>query len=370
MQTWLRRARYVVIVYDYKLASESKTSPATRVAPLRENRSTKCIAATIDARRTTAGHQTLTLCNGDLYYLFDGSRPGNHAKLRAGFVSDAEGAPPLPRRQRLLSLVFNEEGAAQRRQLVRNTTGSIKQQEGLMMVTRTKPKTARQKRLHFEGTSAGDVIMNIPPVTGDEEWRLPVARKRQVYAHYRVDVGGKGDVSTESEEDEAEEPALKALRPHNQKSLSPQHVEPVTPRSPPTSLLTPDPPGRGRRRPEEARERRQEGRRGRGACVLVPAGPEPRRGITSPRASQGCHRLDGRGWDLGPCGLGVQPPLLWPRPHRDPPPGAHGSLDQAGRVSSTYPGHLKSLCSSRATSIRTNLKTGNRKTTSLAPRQK
>ena len=204
------RRRHLVIVYDYKLASESKTSPATRIPPLRENRSTKCIAACIDARRTSAGHQTLTLCSGDVFYLFDGSRPGNHAKLRGGFVGDGDGGAALPRRQRTLTLVYNEEGAAQRRQLVRNTTGSIKQHEGLIMITRAKPKTARQKRLHFEGTSAGDVIMNIPPVTGDEEWRLPVAKKRQVYAHYRVDVGGKGDVSTESEEDEAEEPAQKA----------------------------------------------------------------------------------------------------------------------------------------------------------------
>ena len=203
----------MVIVYDYKLASESKTYPSTRIAPLKESRITKCIAAAIDARRSSAGHQTATLCQGDMYFVFDGSRPGNHTKLRSGFVGDGGGdggATPLTRRQRLLTLVYNEEGAAQRRQLVRNTTGSIKQHEGLMMITRAKPKTARQKRLHFEGTSAGDVIMNIPSVTGDDAWRLPVAKKRQVYAHYRVDVGGKGDVSSESEEDEPEEPANKA----------------------------------------------------------------------------------------------------------------------------------------------------------------
>ena len=66
--------------------------------------------------------------------------------------------------------------------------------------------------MHFEGTSAGDAIVNIP--APEEEWQLPNATKRLLYAHYRVDVGGKDGSDDEDDEDEAEmtEPSAKKKR--------------------------------------------------------------------------------------------------------------------------------------------------------------
>ena len=170
-----RPARYVVVVYDYKQAGESKTNPAIRIAPLRDTRCTKCLMATIEARRTTTGSQTSKLVQGDLYFLFDGSRPGNWSKLRAGFV-DEEGQP-LAKCERKLTLVYSEEGAAKRRAYVRGR-GSVKQQEGLLMMTRHKVKVPRRKRLHFDGTSAGDTFVDIPAVAPDEQWNLTRMRRR------------------------------------------------------------------------------------------------------------------------------------------------------------------------------------------------
>ena len=200
---------YVVIVYDYKQAAESKTTPSTRIAPLRETRATKCIVATIDARRTTLRHTSMGLVPGDMYYMFDGTRSGNMTKLKAGFVTESGDA--IPKAERKLVLVYAEEGAARRRQLVRGT-GSVKQQEGLMLISRIKPKMSRRRRLHFEGTSAGDAIMNIP--APDDEWQLTVAVKRLLYAHYRVDVGGKEGSDDDDDEDDVEplEPAAKKKR--------------------------------------------------------------------------------------------------------------------------------------------------------------
>jgi hypothetical protein len=129
--------QYVLIVYDYKQACEPKTSPATRVATLRDNRMSKCIAGSIDARRTHMGRESVELMPGDMYLLFDGSRSGNMAKLKSGFVTDAGEA--LPKAERRLTLIYSEEGIARRRQIVRGT-GSVKQQEGLMMITPLKPR--------------------------------------------------------------------------------------------------------------------------------------------------------------------------------------------------------------------------------------
>ena len=193
---------YVMVIYDYKQATESKTHPATRRAPLKDTRSTKCVLATVDARRTAMGQTGMGILPGDMYVLFDGTRAGNLNKLKAGFVND--GGEALPRSERKLVLVYAEDGAARRRHLVRGT-GSVKQQEGVLLVTRHKPKMNRRKRLHFEGTSAGDAIVNIP--APEDEWVLPTVKKRTLYAHYRVDVGGKDGSDDDDDDDDAGEVA-------------------------------------------------------------------------------------------------------------------------------------------------------------------
>jgi hypothetical protein len=196
-----RPVRYVVVVYDYKQAGESKTNPAIRIAPLRDSRCVKCVLATIEARRTTTGGQTSKLVQGDLYFLFDSSCPGNWSKLRAGFV-DEEGQP-LAKCERKLTLVYSEQGAARRRAYVHGT-GSVKQQEGLLMITRHKVKVPRRKRLHFDGTSAGDTFVNIPAVAPDDEWALTLGKKKLLYGPHRVDVGGRGPDSSSDEVDDAD----------------------------------------------------------------------------------------------------------------------------------------------------------------------
>lgn len=228
-------SEYVVIIYDYKQAAESKTSPATRRAPLRDGRATKCIVATLDARRTTMGHAAMGVVPGDMYFLFDGTRSGNVSKLKAGFVN--ENGEAIPKAERRLVLVYAEDGAARRRQLVRGT-GSVKQQEGLLLVTRFKPKMNRRKRLHFEGTSAGDAIVHIP--APDDEWQITMARKRQLYAQYRVEVGGKE--GSDDEEDEEEVAAEVAERAAKKKRIMPpkkdeEELEPVFYFQPARSLV-------------------------------------------------------------------------------------------------------------------------------------
>jgi len=197
-------SEYVIIIYDYKQACESKTSPSTRVAPFQQARASKCIMAAIDARRTSKGFPTVSVQPGDMYFLFDGTRSGNMGKLRATFMGE-DGA--MPKAERRLTLVYGEEAAARRRTLIRGT-GSVKQQEGVLIVTRFKPKMVRRKRLHFDGTSAGDAICNIPGP--DNDWCLAVSNKRKLYGEYRVEVGGKdGSDDDDDEDEEQDEPPSK-----------------------------------------------------------------------------------------------------------------------------------------------------------------
>ena len=72
------------------------------------------------------------------------------------------------------------------------------------MITRHKVKVPRRKRLHFDGTSAGDTFVNIPAVAPDDEWALTLGKKRLLYGPHRVDVGGRGPDSSSAGVDDTD----------------------------------------------------------------------------------------------------------------------------------------------------------------------
>jgi hypothetical protein len=195
--------RYVVVVYDVKQASESKTAPHLRVAPLRDVRLRKLICATIDARRQAAAVETLQLMPGDMYFLFDGKRPKNAYKLKGAFVGEGEGETMLQKKDRELQLIYTEKGLAERKYINRRGAASIKQSERVHMITKHRPKLPTRRRRHFPGTNLGDTITEIPVLGHDEMWRLPLDKKRRLYDKYRVDVGGKDGSSSDSGDDAA-----------------------------------------------------------------------------------------------------------------------------------------------------------------------
>lgn len=205
-----------MVVYDVKQASESKTAPHLRIAPLREARLRKLICATMDARRQSAGVETPQLLPGDMYFLFDGKRPKNAYRFKGAFVGEGEQEVQLPRKDRELQLIFTERGLTERKYLNRRGAASIKQSERVHMITKHRPKLPTRKRRHFAGTNLGDTITEIPVLAHEEMWRLPLEKKRRLYDKYRVDVGGKDRSSSDSAdelaaEDDDDAAAAKAL---------------------------------------------------------------------------------------------------------------------------------------------------------------
>lgn len=216
--------RYVVVVYDVKQASESKTAPHLRVAPLKDARLRKLICATMDARRQSAGADALQLMPGDMYFLFDGKRPKNAYKFKGVFVGDGDGDAALPKKDRELQLIFAEKGLAERKYINRRGAASIKQSERVHMITRHRPKLPTRKRRHFPGSNLGDTITEIPVLSHEEMWRLPLEKKRRLYDKYRVDVGGKESSSDSDEaavvDEDEENPAAKARHAETHVKLS------------------------------------------------------------------------------------------------------------------------------------------------------
>jgi len=99
----------------------------------------------------------------------------NIGKLKAAF-SD-EGAASK------LSLVYNEEHCGSYEDDQIRGFCTVRQQEDVMIMTRKKPQMARRRRLSCEGTTAGQVMVNVP--MAEDKWRLPVSEKIKLYGdHY------------------------------------------------------------------------------------------------------------------------------------------------------------------------------------------
>jgi len=196
--------RYILIIYDVKQASESQSKPASRIPPLKEARYKKCLSACLDARRQLAGYDEMTIAAGDMFLIFDGKRMGNISKLRNGF---ADGEQPLKKFSKILNFSYAEDGLTEALALVRKGTASVKQNERVIMVAKSRPKLTARKRKHFTGTTRGDTITEVPCPPPEKRWKATVSRKRALYGSYWVPVGGKDGSSDESDvEEEEEEP--------------------------------------------------------------------------------------------------------------------------------------------------------------------
>lgn len=200
------RGRYILIIYDVKQASESQSKPASRIPPLKEPRYKKCLSVGLDARRQLAGYDEVTITGGDMFLIFDGKRMGNISKLRNGFT-DGSNEQPLKRFSKVLNISYAEDGLTEALALVRKGTASVKQNERVIMVAKSRPKLTARKRKHFTGTTRGDTITEVPCPPPENRWKLTVSRKRALYGSYWVPVGGKDGSSDESDvEEEEDEP--------------------------------------------------------------------------------------------------------------------------------------------------------------------
>ena len=116
------------------------------------------------------------------------------------FKDSSEDSNSLQRKCNAVTVSSAEESLAQRKTIMRGI-GTIKQSEGFHFVTKRTPCLGRIPRKHFKGSTAGDMIPEVPFPAIDECWRLKVAEKRVLYDKYRVPVGGKEDSSSEAEDD-------------------------------------------------------------------------------------------------------------------------------------------------------------------------
>ena len=197
---------YVLIIYDFKQASESQTRPMTRIAPLKDTRLKMALQATLEARMTT-GERGLHIAKGDMWLLFDGSRHGHHVFFEKKlFIDPEQDAMSLKKFCRQLRIECMESSVAERRAYCRRGVASLKSNECICIVAGDVPRLPQKKRRFFSGTNLGSSIVDVPLATQKEIWHLPRDEKKELYGKYQVPVGGKESDAEdyEEEDDEAE----------------------------------------------------------------------------------------------------------------------------------------------------------------------
>jgi hypothetical protein len=192
---------YVLIIYDYKQASESQTRPQTRIAPLKDLRMKSMVQATLDARRSTRSEMSPCIMPGDMWMFFDGSRAGHSYMFNNKVFVDEESGTSLPKVARQLRIEYLESAVAERRSYCRRAVASLKSNEIAHIITHDFVRLPQKKKKHFSGTNLGSSLVDVPLASAKETWQMSREAKKDIYGKYQVAVGGK---DSDGDDDEAE----------------------------------------------------------------------------------------------------------------------------------------------------------------------
>ena len=187
------RGRYVIIVYDVKVSGEATSLPSHRRPSWRHLHHLKLITAAMRSR----GECPEELHQGDVYLGFNGFKHGVDNSMASNFVSEKR----TKHDRRNTFVMYSEESMVARYKKLK--TSDVKQEEGVMMVSRDALVLNGRRRKHYEGTNRGSVLgpVTLPPQTTG--WMLTPKQKKEVFGKLgRVSVGGAGPAIQEAEPEE------------------------------------------------------------------------------------------------------------------------------------------------------------------------
>ena len=232
---------------------ESLQRPSYRIVPLRDAPYTRLVQAVLKGRAEKLDPSTESAClnSGDVAILLDGGNKGNKARLLqpwklgvqdaakkknvseaddgeavvAEDMDDQEG-PDVPAPgfvPTLLTLGYTEESVTQNRRRNQFQTGlaRVPQSEWVHIVSDRKICLPSRKRMHFPGTTVGDLLSGLEVPAIEAEWHMPWGEKKAYYGKkLLVAVGGKTDVAPEDKEkaiktDKSMVPTVHHLMPGN-----------------------------------------------------------------------------------------------------------------------------------------------------------
>ena len=210
----------VAVIYDTKLHGEAQCKPHHRLPPVQADDVKMMLESARDRHHTTGAHDTGNLPDTDLYFLLDGGRDVMNT-LTAFFRGKASTS-------RQLHIVYEAESILNRYCRVKGfmTHSSL---ENIKVVAGSFPASLNtpRARKHYKGTTALNVISDVPVPARDEQWCLTWAQKKEILAGSLIPVGGRvsssGNLGKWDDEDEPPAQARKdsTLEPVFFHSMSP-----------------------------------------------------------------------------------------------------------------------------------------------------
>ena len=183
----------VVCLYDQKSAGEATTAPHLRTPGLKHDRLKKSIQLVLAAMESK---ESLP-CNL-VFLVTDAGSLGNKNIILGSFMSEAGGK--LPVQAKTLFLAHDEGEMASRLQKLRSTKQLQLLETCYVVTSPNKPHVRRarvSKTFAENGSSAGNVLCNVPRPPLQQGWCASVEDKRAIYGDMRERVGGatEGDLT-------------------------------------------------------------------------------------------------------------------------------------------------------------------------------
>lgn len=185
---------FVGIILDTKRLGEATSAPNLRVPSIKDGRLAKLFSVILQARDSTRELQA-----GDAFFLFDGMKHNNETLFLNSFKG-ADGTA-ISKTKRTISLVYSESSLSSRLRCVKGYA-AMHQIENLHIISKEPIKTKTVNRLHYEGTSRGQVIAPVTAPSWDDpdQWTLTPAEKRTMFGKIgRIAVGGSAGIRDDSD---------------------------------------------------------------------------------------------------------------------------------------------------------------------------
>ena len=203
----------VIIHFDVKLSGESITAPRLRIAPFQERVYSQMVGCILEARNQSAS-STPGLNVGDAVVLVDGGRPGNLKAMKKPWLPEAQdggdddavvvageedaadgaeaGDGTTPKVITTSMHLFMDEASLRLRRKLTRGTMSLRQVEGMHVMTHGCLSLPERPGKHYPGTNRGTVLGPIVFTSVENDWQLTVKQKREVYTRrFRIAVGGR-----------------------------------------------------------------------------------------------------------------------------------------------------------------------------------
>ena len=206
----------VVFFYDVKKSGESGHRPDLRQPPLRDREYMRLVRAALTGRtpgEVTENTPQATLRPNEVALLLDGGRRGLASRLHAPWkegttkegkpqlneddVDDPEDAPEEPEEEEKpgfvateVQVAYTEASLAANRKRLRGTA-SIKQVETLHVLSCKRLQLPDRKRLHYDGTTAGNLLAGVSAPKIEDTWHVPWGEKKKMLGKAIIPVGGR-----------------------------------------------------------------------------------------------------------------------------------------------------------------------------------